>query len=259
MVTGPPREWDAAAYDSLPLPHERWGARLLAALPLEGHETVLDAGAGTGRDTALLLHRLPHGRVIAVDGSQAMLSRLRERLAEAPADRLTVLHADLRERLRLDQPVDAVFSVATLHWLPDHRSVFAQLRSILRPGGRLVAEYGGHGNLAAVDAALTALGLPTVNGRLTFATAEATRAALVAAGFTDLAVELEADPAVFTHRDQLEAFLATVVLGSVLDSLPSTERREVVRAVAARLPRPAVDYVRLRVHARAQDRSPVGM
>ncbi len=255
MVTGPPREWDAASYDSLPLPHKRWGARLLATLPLDGDEVVLDAGAGTGRDTEALLRRLPHGRVIAVDGSQAMLSRLRERLAGVPSDRLTVLHADLRERLPLDRPVDAVFSVATLHWLPDHRSVFARLRSALRAGGRLAAEFGGHGNLAAVDAALTDLGLPSVNGQLTFATAESTRAALAAAGFTDVDVDLRPDPAVFTERDQLEAFLAVVVLGTVLDPLPSTERRRVVLAVAARLPRPEVDYVRLTVHARAGDSS----
>lgn len=46
---GRPREWDAAGYDALPLPHERWGRRLLDTLPLTGDETVLDVGAGTGR------------------------------------------------------------------------------------------------------------------------------------------------------------------------------------------------------------------
>jgi trans-aconitate 2-methyltransferase len=194
--------------------------------------------------------------VIAVDGSHAMLSRLRERLAGIPADRLAVLDADLREPLPLEEPVDAVFSVATLHWLPDHRSVFAHFRSVLRPGGRLAAEFGGSGNLAAVDAALTDLGLPPVNGQLNFPTAEATRTALTEAGFAEVDVELSPDPAVLTQRDQLEAFLGTVVLGSVLDQLPVTERPEVVRAVAQRLPRPEVDYVRLRVGAEARDRGP---
>ncbi len=80
-----PREWDAPSYDHLPLPHLRWGSDLLHSLDLRGDETVLDAGAGagagTGRDTAGLLARLPHGHVIAVDGSHAMLDRLRQRFA----------------------------------------------------------------------------------------------------------------------------------------------------------------------------------
>jgi trans-aconitate 2-methyltransferase len=251
VVTGPPREWDAATYDALPLPHERWGARLLANLPLTGDEVVLDVGAGTGRDTEALLRRLPRGHVIAVDASAAMLERLRTRLAGVPAERLTVLQDDLRRPLRLDRLVDAVFSVATLHWLPDHAAVFTALRSVLRSGGRLAAEFGGAGNLAAVDTALSDLGLPSVNGRLNFATAEQTRSVLAAAGFGEIEVSLVQDPAVFTEGDQLEAFLRTVVLGAVLDPLPAGERGEVVRAVARRLAQPQVDYVRLQVLASA--------
>jgi trans-aconitate 2-methyltransferase len=249
MTTTAPREWDAASYDSLPLPHERWSARLLASLPLRGDEVVLDAGAGTGRDTAALLQRLPQGHVYAVDGSQAMLARLRDRLAAVPPERLTVLAADLRRPLRLPQPVDAVFSVATLHWLPDHPAVFARLRSVLRPGGPLAAEFGGSGNLATVDAALRDLGLPSVNGRLTFPTADSTREALASAGFADIDVRLQPDPVELQPAAQLEAFLGTVVLGTVLDPLPEAERPAVVRAVAERLPRPEVDYVRVQVRA----------
>lgn len=80
-ASGGPREWDARSYDALQLPHERWGRQLLATLPLRGDERVLDAGAGTGRDTELLLERLPGGHVVAVDGSAAMLARSRDRLA----------------------------------------------------------------------------------------------------------------------------------------------------------------------------------
>jgi trans-aconitate 2-methyltransferase len=219
---------------------------------LNGDEVVLDAGAGTGRDTEALLRRVPRGHVIAVDGSAAMLARLKERLASVPTDRLTVLRADLREPLPVDRPVDAVFSVATLHWLPDHESVFTRLRSTLRHGGRLVAEFGGHGNLASVDAALSDLGFASVNARLTFATVEQTRAALVAAGFTDIEVELRPDPVTLAPGEQLEAFLATVVLGAVLDPLPAEGRGDVVRAVAQRLQGAEVDYVRLQVSAVAQ-------
>lgn len=245
-----PREWDAAAYDALPLPHEGWGRRLLDDLPLGGAEHVVDVGAGTGRDTEALLRRLPHGHVTAVDGSAAMVERLRERLAGVGPERLTVLQADLREPLVLEQPVDAVFSVATLHWLPDHAAVFASLAAVLRPRGLLRAEWGGAGNLVAIDAALADLGLPTVNGSLTFADADSTAQRLAMAGFDQVRVELVPDPARLRPGAQLEAFLATVVLGAVLDPLPETDRPDVVREVAARLPRPEVDYVRLQAAAR---------
>jgi len=67
-------EWDAHTYDALPLPHEHWGATAIAHLQLNGNETVLDLGCGTGRDAEHLLRLLPHGHVVAVDGSSQMLS-----------------------------------------------------------------------------------------------------------------------------------------------------------------------------------------
>ncbi|WP_376714465.1 class I SAM-dependent methyltransferase [Janibacter limosus] len=72
-----PREWNARSYDSLPLPHQHWGTRVLEQVTLTGAEHVPDAGAGTGRDTAALLERLPRGRVTAVDASDRMLEVLR--------------------------------------------------------------------------------------------------------------------------------------------------------------------------------------
>lgn len=200
-----PREWDAAGYDALPLPHEQWGQRLLATLPLTGDETVLDVGAGTGRDTAALLDRLPRGHVVAVDGSAAMLDRLRGRLAGADPARLTVLRANLAEPLTgplildgpLDGPADAVFSVATLHWLPDHAVVFRSLAGVLRPGGLLRAEWGGAGNCDNVETALAQVGLPPLNAACNFATDSATAQRLRDAGFTDVHTALVPDPARF--------------------------------------------------------------
>lgn len=245
-----PREWDAVRYDQQPLPHERWGQGVLAGLPLAGEERVLELGAGTGRDTAALLERLPAGHVVAVDGSAAMLAQLRERLADVGSDRLTVLRADLNQPLVLDRPVDAVFSVATLHWLPDHAAVFRSVAGVLRPGGLLRAEWGGAGQLASIEAALDQMGLPRVGQTCNFATAEETRARLSAAGFTDVDVRLTPDPVRLVPGGQLEAYLATVVLGAVLDPLPPQCHRRVVDEVVARLPEASVEYVRLQAAAR---------
>jgi trans-aconitate 2-methyltransferase len=242
-----PREWDAKTYDSLPLPHLNWGRRTLARLPLAGDERVLDAGCGTGRDSEGLLDLLPDGRVVAVDGSVRMLDQLRKRLA-GRLDRVEVVHADLTQPLPFDGEVDAVFSVAAFHWIEDHAALFASLAGRMRPGARLVSECGGEGNIAKVNAAVAEVGgeAPDMWG---FAGVEDTRARLAAAGFTGIEVRLRPDPARFEPGAQLEAFLATVVLGAHLDAMPEADRRPFVTAVAGRLAEPVVDYTRLEISA----------
>ena len=74
-------DWNASSYDRVADPQTNWGAEVLERLPLEGDETVLDAGCGTGRVTELLLAKLPRGRVVALDASAAMLGEARGRLA----------------------------------------------------------------------------------------------------------------------------------------------------------------------------------
>jgi trans-aconitate 2-methyltransferase len=246
-----PREWDAAAYDALPLPHLGWGRRTLGRLPLRGDERVMDAGCGTGRDTEGLLDRLPGGRVVAVDASRRMLERLRERLA-GRLDRVEVVRADLTEPLPFDGEVDAVFSVAAFHWVRDHAALFAALHARMRPGARLVTECGGRGNIASVNAAVAevrGVAPGAAPGVWEFAGPEETARRLADAGFTDVDVRLRPDPARFERGAQIEAFLGTVILGPELDAMPADEHRPFVAAVAGRLREPVVDYVRLEISA----------
>jgi trans-aconitate 2-methyltransferase len=248
-------EWDAETYASLPLPHVRWGAGVIDQLGLTGGETVLDLGAGTGRDAGRLLELLPSGRVIAVDGSLQMLETLRAAIGSD--DRLRVVPADLRLPLELDDKVDAAISVATLHWIPDHDVLFRSVFAALRPGGLFVAEGGGAGNVATFRRAVVAAG-GTDEGRFwTFANAEQTRARLESAGFVDVEVRLIADPARLEPGAQLEAFIATVMLGPHLRDLPADQRRPFVHNVAELLPEPVVDYVRLQLRATRPEITPV--
>jgi trans-aconitate 2-methyltransferase len=148
-----PRDWDAASYERVSAPLEAMGRDVLDRLQLRGDERVLDAGCGTGRVTAALLERLPRGEVIAVDGSPAMVEQARERLGDAADVRV----ADLLE-LELEQPVDAILSTATFHWIADHNRLFTRLRENLVPGGRLAAQCGGQGNVAELEAAARTVG-----------------------------------------------------------------------------------------------------
>jgi len=241
------RDWDAATYDRVADPMTRWGTTVLDRLPLAGDETVLDAGCGSGRVTERLAERLPRGRVIALDGSPAMIAEARRRLDRFGA-RIEYVVADLGRPLPLDRPVDAILSTATFHWLPDHDTLFRNLAVVLRPGGRLVAQCGGDGNIASVRAALATIGDGWL-GPANFATAEATRDRLLAAGFVDVETWLNPEQAPLAPGEPLETFLATVVLGAHLERLPPDERAGFVHQVASRLPAAEIDYVRLNITA----------
>jgi trans-aconitate 2-methyltransferase len=150
-VTGPEpgRNWDARTYDRVADPQTRWGRVVLDRLPLTGDERVLDAGCGSGRVTELLAQRVPDGSVVALDASDAMVDAARQRLAPY-GDRIEFVVADLGEPLPLAEPVDAILSTATFHWVPNHDALFANLAAVVRPGGWLVAQCGGAGNIASI-------------------------------------------------------------------------------------------------------------
>ncbi len=119
---------------------------------------MLDAGCGSGRVTEQLLDRFPGISVVALDAAPSMLVEARARLARF-GDRVEYVEADLARPLPVAPPVDVVVSTAAFHWVLDHDLLFAHLAAVLRPGGRLVAQCGGEGNIATVAAALRALGL----------------------------------------------------------------------------------------------------
>jgi len=240
------REWDATAYERLAAPQTRWGRAVIDRLELDGHERVLDAGCGTGRVTTLLLERLPGGRVIALDGSSAMIAEASARFADEPRVELVV--ADLTQPLPIDGPVDAILSTATFHWITDHASLFRNLASVLRLGGQLVAQCGGAGNISSLERIISGMG-HTFGGAKTFATAEETRARLEAAGFDDVDTWLNDEPTPIPAED-LEAFMQTVCLGGIVDDMAPDERARFVHEVASRMPEPVIDYVRLNIVAR---------
>ncbi|MGI8780741.1 MAG: class I SAM-dependent methyltransferase [Solirubrobacteraceae bacterium] len=248
----PPRDWDATTYERLSAPMTAMGTDVLDRLVLRGDETVLDAGCGTGNVTRALHERLPDGRVIAVDAAPSMVEQARALL---PAE-VEVRQADLLE-LTLDEPVDAVLSTATFHWIGDHERLFAGLRAALKPGGRLVAQCGGHGNVAEVkraglDVAAEAPYAEHFAGwstDWTFATPQETERRLHAAGFTDVwcwLTRVDVDPG------DPAAYLRAICLGSFLSRLPDELREPFVAAALERLPDPlAIHYVRLNILARA--------
>jgi trans-aconitate 2-methyltransferase len=208
---------------------------------------VLDAGAGTGRVTELILARLPRGHVIAVDGSPSMCEAARERL---PAQRTTVICADLVD-LTLAERVDAIVSTATFHWIHDHDALFARMRAALRDGGQFVAQCGGEGNIDRVRAIGEAIAakppyaehLADLGAIWNYASVSETRERLERAGFAVEACWLAPAPATPPRPRE---FLETVIFGPYVERLPETLRPRFLDDAEARLGEPLVlDYVRL--------------
>ena len=242
-----PRDWDARTYARVAQPMTRWGETVLERLALAGDERVLDAGCGTGRVTERLAERLPRGRVVALDGSPAMVEATRERLARF-GDRVEYVVADLGRTLPIE-PVDAILSTATFHWVPDHDALFHNLAAVLRSNGWLIAQCGGVGNIASIQRVLATVGDGWL-GDVHFETPEDTTRRLAAAGFVEIDCWLTEEPTRFEPGEPLETYLRTVVLGSHLARMPPEEHDAFVHAVAAGLPEPLIDYVRLNIVAR---------
>ena len=251
-----PVEWDARTYHQVAAPQEEWGREVLARLELRGDETVLDAGCGSGRVTRLILERLPEGRVIGVDGSSAMIEHAAENLADL-GDRVELIVSDLLA-LELGEPVDAIFSNATFHWILDHQLLFERLIAVLRPGGAIEAQCGGKDNIAEWQRALESLqgderfaaylsGMPSA---WNYASVGDTRDRLERAGF-----DVPPD-GVWLERRTVEppdarAFARSVGLSKHLARLPETMHDEFIDAVLGSMARPLVlEYVRLNISAR---------
>jgi trans-aconitate 2-methyltransferase len=178
-----------------------------------------------------------------------MVEHAREALGEAA----TILCQDLVE-LDLPEPVEFVFSNATFHWVSDHDALFAALYRVMRPGGRLVAQCGGRGNIdvfrrVADDVAAEApfaAHFGDWQRPWNYAGDEETAERLERAGFRDVRTWLEPK-----RVQPPRAFVQTVCLVRHLDPLPRELRDAFVDRVIERCGEPVVlEYVRLNMTGR---------
>jgi trans-aconitate 2-methyltransferase len=238
--------WDARTYDLTSEPQQTWASEVLARVDgIAPDATVLDVGCGSGRVTEALLALVPQGRVLALDASAEMVALARRRLG----NRAEVWCQDVLD-LHLDSPVDAIVSMAALHWVTDHDRLWARVARAVRPGGVLEVQCGGQGNIDRVRDVIEAVArdaAPELVGwsPWVFAGPEETEARLQQAGFTAIRCWLQERP---THPEDVDAFVRTSILPAHLARLPAERRERFAAAVVARV-RPPLDYVRLNISA----------
>ena len=107
-------------------------------------QRVLDLGCGDGRLTQELVDK--GATVTGIDASASMIESARDKGLDAHV--LDALHMTYRSEF------DSVFTNATLHWIPNHPLLASKVHDAIKPGGQFVGEFGGHGNVAAINTAI---------------------------------------------------------------------------------------------------------
>ncbi len=243
-----PQDWSAESYATNARFVADLGGAVLDLLAPQPDERILDLGCGDGALTKRLVEA--GASVVGVDGSRDMVRAAQVRGLDA-----RVVDG---QRLDFDGEFDAVFSNAALHWMPDGAAVIAGVFRALKPGGRFVGEFGGHGNVAsivtALNAALTARGLDASRLRRWYPTAERYAAMLTEGGFTVEHAWLIPRPTPLPTG--MSGWLSTFA-DPFLADLPDLDRAKLMEEVVALLA-PALrtdtgewiaDYVRLRFRA----------
>jgi len=138
-------QWDTSTYDEAHSFVYEYGEDVVELLDPQAGERILDIGCGTGHLTAEIAGS--GANVVGLDQSDDMVEAARERYSDCE-----FVCTDARE-VSFDEPFDAVFSNAALHWIPEQDAVVDSVVDALRPGGRFVAELGGHGNIDAIVSA----------------------------------------------------------------------------------------------------------
>ena len=255
--------WNAEVYDRIGVPMRGWARAVIDDLGLRGHETVLDAGCGSGSVTFDLLERLPNGKVYAIDFSSEMIEQMQRKIAATGERRVIVMRADLTDFV-LPEAVDVVFSNAVFHWIPDDDALFGALLRATKPGGRMRVQCGGGNIFAKLRPAWTAAWsrspfskhLGGYRDGKKFRSPDAAVAALERAGWTGVRAWAFDAPVAFERDDDAALYLRTIILRDHVAQLPEELHEPYVRAVIeeylGRFGRPfTADYTRLNMSATA--------
>jgi 2-isopropylmalate synthase len=137
--------WNADQYQEHASFVARLGSPVLQLLDPKAHERILDLGCGDGTLTAEIGKHA--GEVVGIDSSQSMVT--------AAIQKGLTAHVMSGEDITYNNEFDAIFSNATLHWIPDHQKVIRGVARALKENGRFIGEFGGSGNIQTLIEAMS--------------------------------------------------------------------------------------------------------
>jgi trans-aconitate methyltransferase len=241
--------WDAEQYEGQHSYVWRLGAGVVELLAPRPAERILDVGCGTGQLTAEIAKQ--GAQVVGLDSSATMIGQARQNYPG-----LAFVLGDATS-FRFEEPFDAVFSNAALHWVKQADAAAGSIERALKPGGRFVAEFGGNGNTRSILSALrAALGRESdVRCPWYYPSVAQYASVLERNGLEVCHAELFDRPTPLEGENGMEDWLR-MFADSFFKGMPADEvvakRREVVGLLRPKLYRDGVwtvDYRRLRVLA----------
>ena len=226
------QSWDAQTYDKVSSNVQlQWGQELLEERAWIGNETVMDAGAGSGNLTKILADKLPNGKVYAVDADSNMVQQAKSNLSGY--SNVQFIHSSM-DKVKLPTEVDVIFSNSALHWILDQEGLFLHFWQLLKPNGKLLIEYGAHGN---VERPLSVIFKIMQSGQFRehfvnwrqswyFPKPEEIERLLQKAKFRNIQVNLSKRVTTFPDRQSFAIFIRTVLMKPFLGYLPDAKKKE---------------------------------
>ncbi|HEY9159521.1 MAG TPA: methyltransferase domain-containing protein [Desulfomonilia bacterium] len=210
-------KWNAHDYARNSSVQKAFGVELIEKMQLKGNESILDIGCGDGKLTEMIAERIPDGHVIGIDNSPDMISYAKETYSNIR--NLKFMQVDAQKML-FDDTFDIAFSNAALHWVKDHKALLAGVKKGLKPGGRILFQMGGRGNVNEIMAAITeTISLPEwkeyfkdTGSPYNFYGPDEYRMLLKHAGLEPVRMELIPKEMKFDSRDGLVSWVRTTCL-----------------------------------------------
>lgn len=253
--------WDARTYGKVSSNVQlEWGRKLIEKRRWIGNEIIMDAGAGSGNLTRILVDKVPSGQVYAVDADYNMVQQAKSNLSRWRY--VQVIHSSM-DNVNLPTKVDVIFSNSALHWILDQEGVFSHFWQLLKPNGELLIECGGHRNIEMALSIIFKI-MQSEQFREHFADwkqswyfpeQDETEKLLQKARFKDIQVNLSKLTTTFSDRESFANFVKTVIMKAFLGYLPDAKNKDqFVDAFLNEFKRSgggwSLDFMRLSISAR---------